>query len=419
MKRFMLVFVLMAAVGGAAGAFYNSRTPDAPAINTARVTTGSVVETVSATGTLQAVTTVQVGTQVSGTVAWLGADYNSIVHKGDIIARLDTSLFDAQMAQARASLAKVAADVDNAQVQLADARGKYDRAQALSAKSLLARSELDAARVAVDTEAARVKSAQAQLAQAEATLGQAEVNRNHATIAAPIDGIVIQRSVDVGQTVAATMSSPTIFSIAADLSRMQVQASIDESDIGRIAAGQPVSFTVDAYPNERFTGTTVQVRLQPAVIQNVTTYTVVIDVPNRDLRLKPGMTATVNIETARRDDVLRLANAALRFTPSADALRALSLDETLAQQKAPKGSRQVWVRENGTLRAVPVTVGLSDGQSSEIVAGGLAADAEVVTSIAMATETVRNTTANPASVFMGGGPPPGGFSGGNRTRGGG
>jgi HlyD family secretion protein len=224
MKRVILAVLLVVTVGVGAGAYYATRTDPPPAFATALVSQGPILDNVSATGTVQAVTTVQVGTQVSGTVSWLGADFNSVVRKGQIIARLDPSLLDAERAQSEAALTRATADVDNAKVQLADADQKYARSLGLAAKQLLARSELDAAKLAVDTGQAQLKSVQAQLVQARAALHQTLVNLEYATIEAPIDGIVIERSVDVGQTVAASLQSPNIFKIAADMTKMQVNA---------------------------------------------------------------------------------------------------------------------------------------------------------------------------------------------------
>ena len=269
-------------------------------------------------------TTVQVGSQVSGNISWLGADFNSIVHKGQVIARLDPALFQAAVEQARANLAKSKADVEHNQVALVDAQQKYTRAKELAARSLLPQSDLDAAKVAVDSAQATLLSSQAAVQQAQANLNQAQVSLDHTVIAAPIDGIVIQRSVDVGQTVAASMQAPTLFVIAADLTKMQVNANIDEADVGRIRPGQSVTFHVDAYPTEEFHGTVAQVRLQPVVVQNVTTYGTIINVPNDDLKLKPGMTANLKVQIARRSDVLRVANAALRFRPTSDMFAALN-----------------------------------------------------------------------------------------------
>ena len=337
MKRAIVAIVLLAAIGGGVGAWYSTRNKTEIEIQTAVLSRGDVVDSVGASGTLQAVTTVQVGSQVSGNIQWLGADFNSIVRRGQEIARLDPSLFDAQLqqqranlTQARANLSKANSDLDQRRVQLTDAQQKYERALTLSKQQLLAQSELDAAKVAVDSAKAAVASQQASVTQAqagvtqsEASVNQSQVNRDHTVILAPIDGIVTQRNVDVGQTVAASMQAPTLFIIAADLAEMQVNANIDEADVGRIRPGQHVTFRVDAYPSDDFQGTVTQVRLQPVVVQNVTTYGAVITVPNRELKLKPGMTANVKIEVAKRTNALRIPNAALRFRPTTELFAAL------------------------------------------------------------------------------------------------
>ena len=266
-----------------------------------------------------------------------------------MIARLDPSLFQTQVEQAEANRTKASADLDNAQVKVADAQQKYDRAKELAAKQLIARSDLDAAKVAVDLAEATVRSTRAQVVQADAAVNQAQLNLSHTVITAPIDGIVIGRSVDAGQTVAASLSSPTVFSIAADLAEMQVSASIDESDIGRIRPAQRVTFQVDAYPGESFTGTVAQVRLQPSVVQNVTTYSVIIDVPNRALKLKPGMTANVGIEVAARDNVVRVPNAALRFRPTAAMFAALGPGGA-ARDQAPDDDQRPKIRRTAQSR---------------------------------------------------------------------
>ena len=327
MKRALIGLLIVLAVGAGAGAYYIRRSAPEIQVNTSPITRGDIVDTVGASGTLQAVTTVQVGSQVSGNIQYLGADFNSIVKKGQVVARLDPSLFDAQLQQAkanlgqtRANLTKAQSDLDRTKVQLVDAQQKYTRAKELAAKQLLPQSDLDSAKIAVDTAQASVASQQATVAQtqaavsqSQATVNQNQVNLDHTIIAAPIDGIITQRSVDVGQTVAASMQAPTLFIIAADLTKMQVNANIDESDVGRIRPGQHVTFKVDAYPTDTFEGTVSQIRLQPVVVQNVTTYGTVIDVPNAQLKLKPGMTANVKVEIAKRTDALRVPNAALRF----------------------------------------------------------------------------------------------------------
>ncbi len=407
LKRLWIALGLLSVDGIGVQAYRVSRSDSGPSVRTTQVSRGDIVDAIATTGTLQAVTTVQVGSQVSGNISWLGADFNSIVHKGQVIAKLDASLLEAEVAQARASLAqaranlvKAGADVEGAKVALIDAKTKYARAVELSNRSLLPASDFDAAKVAVDTaqaqvgsSEAQVQSAQAQVAQAQASLNQSEVNAQHTIITAPIDGIVIQRSVDVGQTVAASLSSPNVFSIAADLAKMQVSANIDEADIGRIKPGQHVTFKVDAFPTETFTGTVSQVRLQPTVVQNVTTYTAMIDVPNAQLKLKPGMTANASVEVARQNDVLRVSNAALRFRPSAEIFAAL--EQEVPADAQPGGAR-IWRYADDRLEPVHVQLGISNGTDTALLNSDLQPGTVVATGITTATtktatpETMRN-----------------------------
>ena len=324
MKKAILV-TLIVGTGIAAYGYYGLRTVEfVPDVTTVTVTEGDVVDTVGATGALEAVTTVQVGSQVSGIIQELLVDFNSIVREGDVIMRLDPSLFETQLAQARANLARADAEVERLRVAVEDAETQLVRAEGLAARALISDTELDAARVAVRSAEAQLKSAEAQVTQAEASLNQNEVNLEHTVIRAPIDGIVTSRLVDVGQTVAASFQAPELFVIAADLTKMRVIANIDESDIGRIRPDQRVTFTVDAYPAEEFEGRVTQIRLEPIVTQNVVTYATVIDAPNPDLKLKPGMTATITLEIARRENVLRIPNAALRFRPTPEVFAALN-----------------------------------------------------------------------------------------------
>jgi HlyD family secretion protein len=362
---------ILAVTVSVAGFYRTSRDADAPTYKTTIVTRGDLVETVEATGTLDAVTTVQVGSQVSGTIASLNADFNSVVKKGQVIARLDPSLMQAQVDQAEATIVRLQADVERARVSLDDARLKLDRARALFAEGLIPRADLETAETTERQADASVKAAQAQVTQAHATLKQNRVNLDHTVITAPIDGIVISRNVDVGQTVAASMSAPTLFVIAKDLTRMQVEASIDEADIGRIQPGQAVRFRVDAYPRESFTGKVVQVRLEPQVVQNVVSYVTVIDVPNPNGKLKPGMTANVEIEIARADDVLIVPNAATRFQPEAQP------DGT----PGPRG-RRVWTLRDGELQPVRIETGITNGTATAIVGGQLQEGMPVVIGVA-------------------------------------
>jgi HlyD family secretion protein len=307
----VLALLLVAGVGGLA----LSRRDRTPKYLTATPDRGDVVEIVGATGTLQAVTTVQVGSQVSGTIQSLGADFNSAVKKGQVIARLDPSSFEARVGQARANLISARANVEKARAEVADAQQKYTRAKELSAQQLVPQSDLETAKATYDGAVAQLKATEAAVSQAEASVNQAQVDLDHTVIATPIDGVVINRSVDVGQTVAASFQAPVLFIIANDLTHMQVNAAVDEADIGRVKAGQDVSFRVDAYPDRSFAARVEQVRLQPQTIQNVVSYNTIISVDNAEQRLMPGMTATVSIVVAKAENVLRVPAAALRFRP--------------------------------------------------------------------------------------------------------
>jgi HlyD family secretion protein len=339
MKKLTLVILVLVAIGAGLGAYYRLNGKQEPQVTTQAISRGDIVQTVGATGTLQAVTTVQVGTQVSGTVSWLGADFNSIVKKGQVVARLDPALLQTQLETARANHARAQADLERLRVALQDAKTKMDRAHELAEKQLITKADLETADVNYQQAQAQIKSQQAQVEQAKTAVDNAQVNLDHTVITAPIDGIVISRNVDVGQTVAASMQAPTLFIIAADLTKMQVNANIDESDVGNIRPDQQVTFRVDAYPNETFTGTVGQVRLNPQTVQNVVTYSTVINVPNQQLKLKPGMTANVNIEIARRSNVMRVPNAALRFRPTPETFAALNQPITPDIQRALGGGR--------------------------------------------------------------------------------
>jgi HlyD family secretion protein len=367
----------------AAGAVYFRQAAaeaETPRYTTAAVTRGTVVAKVEATGTLQPVDTVEVGTQVTGTIKALNADFNSVVRKGQVIATLDPAVLQSQVDQARATVARLRADLERAKVTVKDGEVKLARARQLAQAQLLPQSDLDTAQVTYDSAIAGVKAAEAQLLQAQASLDQSQVNLSHTIITAPVDGIVLSRNVEVGQTVSAGLQAPTLFVIARDLATMQVYASVDEADIGRVQPGQPVTFTVDAYGAELFRGTVQQVRLQPVVAQNVVSYTTVIDVPNRAQKLKPGMTATVAIEVGRADEALRVPAAALRFRPVS------------AQAAASRGAT-VWVMRDGALAPVRVKTLVSDGAVTAIADGSLDDQAHVVTGLV----TSATAQAAPAS----------------------
>ncbi len=325
MKKLLIVILLLGGASVAYGYYYGFRTVEfVPEVSTTRINTGDVVDTVGATGALEAVTTVQVGSQVSGIIQELHVDFNSIVREGDVIMRLDPSLFETQIEQSRANLLRAEADVERLRVAVDDSETQLRRSRELAAADLISPTELEAAEVALRSAEAQLKSSEAQVTQAQASLNQSEVNLEHTVIRAPIDGIVTSRLVDVGQTVAASFQAPELFVIAADLTKMRVIADIDESDVGRIRPNQRVTFTVDAYPGELFEGSVSQIRLEPILTQNVVTYATVIDAPNPELKLKPGMTATVTVEVARRNNALRVPNAAIRFRPTPAMFAALN-----------------------------------------------------------------------------------------------
>ncbi len=269
---------------------------------TEAVDRGDVIMTVTATGTLSAVTTVQVGSQVSGIIARLHADFNSPVRKGQLLAELDPTPFEARVEQRRADLAQVEVQMRNAEIQ-------FRRQEQLLSEKLTAQADFDLAQANYD-------AAKAQVAQARAALRQAETDLEYTKILSPIEGVIVDRQYDVGQTVAASFQAPTLFTIAQDLTKMQVQADVDQSDIGRIKVGQNARFSVDAYPEEEFRGAITQIRLNATVNQNVITYPVILQVENREEKLRPKMTADVSIEVDRVHDVLRVPNAALRFRPT-------------------------------------------------------------------------------------------------------
>ena len=343
--KYIWLSLLLTLVVGAFGAykFFPVRA-DRPNLLTAKVDRGDIVTQVGATGTLAAVTTVQVGTQVSGTISELHADFNSEVKKGQLLAKLDPQLLEAQVQQQEAtvrsaeatlnddsaSIATARANLEKAKVDVLDKQRKFKRQQDLFADNLISRDDLDTAQAALDASVAtqnasqaqlesaqaRYKADQARLGQSQAALDSAKVNLDHTVIVSPISGTIISRSVDVGQTVAASFSSPTLFTIAADLTKMQVNTNIDEADVGRISQGMPATFTVDAYPGETFSGTISQIRLAAETVQNVVTYNAIISVANPQLKLKPGMTSNVKIVISQAENVLKIPNSALRFRPS-------------------------------------------------------------------------------------------------------
>jgi HlyD family secretion protein len=369
--------------------------------DTSKVDRGRIVAKVTASGTLSAIVTVQVGSQVSGRVAALFADWNSQVKKGELVAKIDPQLFQASVLQARANLVAAQGNLAKVKAQAIDAERQYKRSVILAERKLIAQADLDTSQSTFDADKAAVDAAAGTVEQAKAQLSSAEVNLAYTDIISPTDGTVISRNVDVGQTVAASLQAPTLFLIAEDLRKMQVDTSVAEADIGKLRTGMKATFTVDAYPNERFIGTVRQVRNAPQTVQNVVTYDAVIDVANPDLKLKPGMTANCTFIWAERDDALRIPNAALRFRPPAEMLAQLNPGAGTGQQgrganaEAAQGGgaarrshagstpdpdrRTVWILRDGKPQAVVIRTGVSDGSLTEVVEGDLSQGDLVIT----------------------------------------
>ncbi len=343
MKKLLITLIVIIVIAGAAGGayYYKYGKPLEPEISTVQVTRGDVLQKVGATGTVEAVTTVDVGTQVNGVIKEMYADFNKIVKKGDLIAKIDPATILATIEKDKANLESGQANLERQKVALEDSKNKLKRAQDLFDRKLLTQQDLETAQVTVKTNEASLRAQEASIKQTQAQLNQDNVNLGYTDIYAPIDGIVINRKVDIGQTVVSNNAATSMFQIAQDLTKMQLKASVDESDVGMLRPGQTATFRVDAFPNKEFRGTVSQVRLQPVVTQNVVTYTTIIDVPNPNLDLKPGMTANVTIEIARRENVLRIPMAAMRFRPTRETFEALNLEvpPELLQRGRGRGER--------------------------------------------------------------------------------
>src|SRR5256886_1778385 len=393
MKRFFPWFVLIVGLLIIAFIVRQCRTGGAANYQTATVTRGPITQAVTATGTLNPVVNVQVGSQVSGNIAKLFADFNSQVKAGQVVAQIDPALFQATATQAEGDLA-------SAQAALELARVNAKRTQELFARKTSSQADLDQA-------LANLHQAEANLKIKQGALDKAKADLEHCTITSPIDGVVISRNVDVGQTVAASLQAPVIFQIANDLTKMQIDSNVAEADVGVVDVGQDVDFTVDAFPMRTFHGKVVQVRNAPITVQNVVTYDTVIGVSNPDLKLKPGMTANVSIVVAHKDDVLQLKNAALRYRPA-----EATPGEIRSRSPAPGGrrgsagrerrtsERTVYVLSSAEPKPVQIKTGISDGVVTEVIEG--------------LKEVDRVVTAELSSKSPAASPPPNPFSGGGR-----
>ncbi len=457
MKKLLITLVVLIIIAGTVGGTYlRSRKAAEPQVLAQEVTRGDIVQAVGATGTVEAVKTVDVGTQVTGVIKEMYADFNSIVKKDQLVARIDPANIEAQIERDKANLESQMASLERQKVAVEDSQNKLRRARDLFDRKLLTQQDLETAEVTVKTNLASLKAQQASIKQIEAQLNQDQVNLGYTNIYAPIDGIVINRKVDIGQTVVSNNAATSMYQIAQDLTKMQLKVSVDESDVGMLRPGQLATFRVDAYLEKQFTGTVSQVRLQPVVTQNVVTYVTIIDVPNPNLELKPGMTANVTIEITRRANALRIPVGALRFRPTSEVLLVLNLptppemlqrgrtaiaqnasvvqvandepttgiaqrgastiDALFGELKFESVPGRVWVysRDAATnahsLKAVSVRTGISDGTYAELLEGpGLEEGKMLMTGL----DTGQQNRPGSNPLMPGRGGPMGGFGGGH------
>ena len=398
LSAFALATAVLAAAAFGAWRYWGPN-GEQPRYKFGKVESGPITAMVSATGTLNPVVSVQVGSQVSGQIREILVDFNSAVKAGQLIARIDPETFQLRVRQAeadleatRAAVAVQRAEVARAKAALVDAQRDYERKKMLVEKNFISAADrdkaatvLDTAQAAADVAAAQVRNSEAVVRQRELQVAQARVDLERTAIRSPVDGIVVKRSVDTGQTVAASLQAPELFIIARNLTDMQVETSIDEADVGRIQVGQKTSFTVDAFPGRHFEGAVTQVRKAAKVESNVVTYTVVISAANPELSLLPGMTANVRIVTAQKDKALKVPNATLRFRPpstgddkAAGAQNGNPKPRERSRESANSG--RVWVLGgDGKAKAIPVKLGLTDGNMTEVVEGEVTDGMEVIT----------------------------------------
>ncbi len=386
---------------------------------TAAVQSGDIMQVVTATGTLQAVITVQVGSQVSGTIVKLNADFNSKVKQGQIVAQLDQDKFKASVDQAKANVLSSQANEAKAKVAVEDATRTLERNRELRKRELVAQSDLDTAETAYNSAVAQEQVGRAQVELAKAALQQAQVDLDHTIIRSPVDGIVVSRNVDVGQTVAASLQAPVLFLIANDLSKMQVDTNVSEGDVGNVWVDQDSEFTVDAYPTRRFGGEVLKGRNGPIMVQNAVTYDAVVGVDNTDLLLKPGMTANVQFMVSRKDTVLKVPNAALRFRPpeSKPQPQAAAAEQENAPASAAgnrggdrggnrgagggQGQRgrsregTLYVLRDGKAAPVRIRLGITDGTSTEVAAGEVKEGEQVIVAMSSAAQARANAPRRP------------------------
>jgi HlyD family secretion protein len=407
------IIILIVAAGIVFGfTYFRRNNNNGPLYELTAVDKGTVTALVDTTGTLNPVTIVDIGSQVSAKIEKIYVDFNSQVKAGQVLAELEQLNFQTKVQQNEANYSSSVAALEKSKVTLENAKKKHDRAKSLFEKELLSYEEFETTEVQYFSAKADLQSSEARLEQAKAQLDTSKVDLTYTIIKSPIDGVVINRAVNVGQTVAASLQAPVLFQVANDLTKMQVECSVDEADIGRVKEGQTALFTVDAFPDDRFAGIVKQVRYSPEVIQNVVTYTTIVDVVNPDMKLRPGMTATISIVVGEAKNALRVPNSALRFQPSAEVMQALfeemrremqakraQAGEEEGQQEKKRlqgnfqmgqgtrgtGSRmrdraRVWTMdETGKLKMVFIRTGVTDNTYTEIVGGDIKEGQEIIT----------------------------------------
>ena len=336
---------------------------------TTKIGKNTIVQVVEASGTINPVTTVNIGSQVSGLIKEIYVDFNSQVKKGQLLAQIDTSLFEAQLQQATANIANAKANYQKILAIMENDKKTYNRYKNLYARNFIAKSEFDLAEATYFSDMAQLDAAKAQISQAEASFKTASANMRYTKIISPVDGTVVSRAVDVGQTVAASFQTPTLFMVAQDLTNMQIETSVSEADIGKVKVGQEVNYTLDGYQDRVFHGRVTQVRISPTTVQNVVTYTVIVDVDNEEGLLIPGMTANVSIITSKKENIMTVPNSALKFTP---------ITKGTVQRYKEQG---IWVMENNRPKRINITAGVSDDVNTEVISKDLKGDETVIIGI--------------------------------------
>lgn len=433
-KKVIIASVVFVVIAGIllGFAFFKRNKNNVPKYKTEAIEKGDIEALVIASGTLNPVTVVDVGSQVSGRIANLYADFNSPVREGQVVAELDQSIFISRVEQNEANYESSVAALEKANVTYDNAKKRYERALTLFEKDLISYEDKDASETQYYSAKTDVQSAEAKLQQAKSQLDSSKIDLAYTVIRSPVDGFVISRNVNVGQTVTASLQAPVLFKIANDLSKMQVECNIDEADIGKIKDGQKVRFTVDAFPQDAFTGKVTQVRYSPEIVQNVVTYTTIVDVDNPEMKLRPGMTATVSIITGEARDILKVSNAALRFTPplSQKEMEELfrNLRETMMAKRSPGGGSEgtgqkmafqpqggnpqsrsgrsqqpsrVWIEDQaGKLTPVFIRPGVTDNTYTEIVWGDLKEGQLVITGMQGGSSSQSSSQSRPPSGMM-------------------